>query len=188
MKKLLLLLILSFFSPQGFAGSCPDGSEPIKSVSEDGTYFVFNCGGGNEQSSPTNTGSWNDPGPLDKLTIPDNWQLVKDRKAFEKARFVFKAHTPKMLGLDENACLSRVKDWRNSMKLLTSGAGKKQKDESSAYGSDSSKIGADIQDCLDKLIYTTQSYTGTPNYMKEILLHWAKTAACLLYTSQSPRD
>jgi len=43
-KKLLLLLILSFFSAQSFASSCPDGSEPIKSVSEDGTYFVYNCG------------------------------------------------------------------------------------------------------------------------------------------------
>ena len=43
MKKLLLLLILSFFSVQSFAGSCPDGSEPIKSISDDGTYFVFNC-------------------------------------------------------------------------------------------------------------------------------------------------
>ena len=51
MRKLLLLLILSFFSAQSFAGSCPDGSEPVKSVSADGTYFVFNCGGGNEQSS-----------------------------------------------------------------------------------------------------------------------------------------
>ena len=47
MKKLLLLLILSFFSIQSFAGSCPDGSEPVKSVSDDGTYFVFSCGGGN---------------------------------------------------------------------------------------------------------------------------------------------
>ena len=43
MKKLFLLLILSFFSAQGFAGSCPDGSEPIKSISEDGTYFLFHC-------------------------------------------------------------------------------------------------------------------------------------------------
>ena len=43
MKKLLLLLILSFFSIQSFAGSCPDGSEPVKSISADGTYFVFEC-------------------------------------------------------------------------------------------------------------------------------------------------
>jgi len=44
MKKLFLLLILSFFSTQSFAGSCPDGSEPVKSLSDDGTYFVYNCG------------------------------------------------------------------------------------------------------------------------------------------------
>ena len=43
MKKLFLLLILSFFSAQSFAGSCPDGSEPVRSISEDGTYYVFNC-------------------------------------------------------------------------------------------------------------------------------------------------
>ena len=45
MKRLLLLFILSFFSAQSFAGSCPDGSDPVKSISEDGTYFVYNCGG-----------------------------------------------------------------------------------------------------------------------------------------------
>jgi len=43
MRKLFLLLILSFFSAQSFAGSCPDGSEPVKSVSADGTYYVYNC-------------------------------------------------------------------------------------------------------------------------------------------------
>ncbi len=45
MKKLLLLLFLSFFSVQSIAASCPDGSEPVKSVSADGTYFVYSCGG-----------------------------------------------------------------------------------------------------------------------------------------------
>ena len=59
MKKLLLLLILSFFSAQSFAGSCPDGSEPVKSVSADGTYFVYNCGGGNEQASSSTANSSN---------------------------------------------------------------------------------------------------------------------------------
>ncbi|WP_435189072.1 FG-GAP repeat domain-containing protein [Pseudothioglobus sp. nBUS_23] len=57
MKKLFLLLILSFFSVQSLAGSCPDGSEPIKSISEDGTYFVFNCGVSNEQSSSNSNDS-----------------------------------------------------------------------------------------------------------------------------------
>ena len=60
MKKLFLILILSFFSAQSYAGSCPDGSEPIKSVSDDGTYFVYNCGGNsnnNKSSSSTNSSS-----------------------------------------------------------------------------------------------------------------------------------
>ena len=59
MQKLLLLLILSFFSLQSYAGSCPDGSDPVRSVSADGTYFVFNCGGSsnNDTSSSTNSSS-----------------------------------------------------------------------------------------------------------------------------------
>jgi len=59
MKKLLLLLIISFLSAQSFAAGCPDGSEPIKSVSADGTYFVFNCGGGSEQASSSSSNASN---------------------------------------------------------------------------------------------------------------------------------
>ena len=51
MKKLFLILILSFLSAHSIAGSCPDGSDPVKSISADGTYFVYNCGGGNEKAS-----------------------------------------------------------------------------------------------------------------------------------------
>ena len=43
MQKLLLLLILSFFSAQSYAASCPDGSEPTKTVSADGSYYVYEC-------------------------------------------------------------------------------------------------------------------------------------------------
>ena len=66
MKSLLLLLTLSFFSTISYSGtsyptddsskelsnepaptkSCPDGGEPTKSVSDDGFYFVYKCGGG----------------------------------------------------------------------------------------------------------------------------------------------
>ena len=62
MKKLFLLLILSFFSAQSFAGSCPDGSEPVKSVSDDGTYFVYNCGGTQKDNTTSNSSS-NDSSP-----------------------------------------------------------------------------------------------------------------------------
>ncbi|MDA9030822.1 VCBS repeat-containing protein [Candidatus Pseudothioglobus singularis] len=59
MKNLLLLLVLSLFSIKSFAGSCPDGSEPVKSVSADGTYFIFNCGGDSNEQSPSSSSSSN---------------------------------------------------------------------------------------------------------------------------------
>ena len=62
MKKLLILLILSFFSLQIFAGSCPDGSDPVKSISADGTYFVFNCGVGISNNSSSKASASSDAG------------------------------------------------------------------------------------------------------------------------------
>jgi hypothetical protein len=69
MKKLFLLLILSFFSAQSFAAGCPDGSEPVKSISADGTYFVYDCGGQASSSSVTNP----NVGPV-KINIHDEYQ------------------------------------------------------------------------------------------------------------------
>ena len=43
MKKLFLALILSLFSIHVYAGSCPDGSDPVKSISADGSYFEYKC-------------------------------------------------------------------------------------------------------------------------------------------------
>ena len=60
MKKILFIFVLSLYSIQGFAGSCPDGSEPVKSISADGTYFVYNCGSvSNKTSSSANSSSSN---------------------------------------------------------------------------------------------------------------------------------
>ena len=42
MKKIAPLLLL-LFSTQGLAASCPDGSEPVKSISVDGSYFEYKC-------------------------------------------------------------------------------------------------------------------------------------------------
>ena len=72
MKKLLLLLILSFFSIQGFAAGCPDGSEPVKSVSADGTYFVYNCGGGGNEQSSSSSATKSNVGPV-KINIHDEY-------------------------------------------------------------------------------------------------------------------
>ena len=57
LKSILLIVFLLGiigFSGTSFAGSCPDGSDPIKSISEDGTYFVFNCGAAKNSTSQSN--------------------------------------------------------------------------------------------------------------------------------------
>ncbi len=43
MKKIFLLLALAFISAQSIANSCPDGSDPVKSLSADGSYYEYNC-------------------------------------------------------------------------------------------------------------------------------------------------
>ena len=173
-------MVLSFFSAQSLAGSCPDGSEPVKSISDDGTYFVYNCGGVTKQSS-SSTGSWNDPGPLDELTIPDNWQLFKYKETLIEARKSFKAATFDGFGLgerhDKNTCLEVVKDWGQSMIIYNSNIEQIQASTSFGGGEGESH---DLQSCLDNFIYSTQNSTGTPDYMKEILLHWAKTDAVFI--------
>ena len=50
-KQYIFLLILSLFSVQSFAGSCADGSDPVKSISADGTYFVFECNNSSSEST-----------------------------------------------------------------------------------------------------------------------------------------
>jgi hypothetical protein len=53
------------------AKGCPDGSEPVRSISADGTYFVYNCGG-NEQSSSSSATKSN-VGPV-KINIHDEYR------------------------------------------------------------------------------------------------------------------
>ena len=36
-------MALSILSVKSYAATCPDGSEPVRSISADGTYYVFNC-------------------------------------------------------------------------------------------------------------------------------------------------
>ena len=68
MKKTLILSLLIIFQAQSLASTCPDGSEPKKKVSADGTYFIFECSG-NSSNSQSETRSKSSH----KLDDPRNW-------------------------------------------------------------------------------------------------------------------
>ena len=75
MKKILFIFVLSLYSIQGYASSCPDGSEPVKSISADGTYYVFNC------SEPVSTAE--DSSPRSSKLLPDKLKEIKVVKDWE---------------------------------------------------------------------------------------------------------
>jgi len=97
MKKLLLIIVLSLLSIQSFAGSCPDGSEPVKSISDDGTYFVFNCS--EPVSTPEASNSRSSkllPDKLKDIKVVKDWEPIDD---FESVK--------------EYAKLVPIPEWRN---------------------------------------------------------------------------
>jgi hypothetical protein len=58
MKRLLLLIILSVgFTNVSYASSCPDGSNPKRTVSYDGSYYVYKCPNNSTSSSSYSSGS-----------------------------------------------------------------------------------------------------------------------------------
>ena len=72
MKKLLLLLILSFFSTQSFAaGLCPDGSLAKKTVSWDGSYYEYKC----SSNSNTSYKKSNNSGSKRLFDFNTNWVM-----------------------------------------------------------------------------------------------------------------
>jgi hypothetical protein len=77
MKKILFIFVLSLYSIQGYASSCPDGSEPVKSISADGTYFEFKCSNASNtyDSFPVHEFA---KSPLRDLKVQENWRLFKN--------------------------------------------------------------------------------------------------------------
>ena len=90
MHKLLLLMALSILSVKSYAAICPDGSEPLKSISDDGTYYVFNCSepvSTSEASSPRSSKLL--PDKLKEIKVVKDWEPIADWESVKKyARLV----------------------------------------------------------------------------------------------------
>ena len=69
MKKNFLLFGLLLMSPMSYASSCADGSEPIKSVSDDGTYYIYTCNQDNSNKGNASTSSNNSKSGSDNSEI-----------------------------------------------------------------------------------------------------------------------
>tara|TARA_B110000008_G_scaffold273873_1_gene308806 strand:+ start:2214 stop:3344 length:1131 start_codon:yes stop_codon:yes gene_type:complete len=80
MKKLFLISILFFISLNSLA-SCPDGSEPTRTVSADGTYFIFEC---NAEKKETLKSSYEE--------IKENETL---KSSYEEIEEIVESTTPK---------------------------------------------------------------------------------------------
>jgi len=184
MKKLLLLLILSFFSVQSLAGSCPDGSDPVKSISADGTYFVYNCESSShaaqalakQKASVLNCGT-NDAkvipnrwtcfeSPLMGIEIPNDWSLIDD---YDKYQDIISANgVPRMGGYPNNPLKDECIDMFHNMSNFKWGT-------ETATGL---RVGSCLEDLRNRL-YEGGKQDGTEwtdgrEYTREVLEWWAR--------------
>ena len=169
MKKLLLLLILSFFSVQSFAGSCPDGSEPVKSVSDDGTYFIFSCGttdSTKKQTSGLNCGTniatvipeqWTCfESPLMDIEILEDWKLINDYDKYQE--IISRNAAPRLLGFANNPPKSLCMDMLHNFEKFSNNSGGR----------------INFTGCLYDLRARLYEGEGDRDYVREIFEHWAR--------------
>ena len=152
MKNPLLILALSLFSIQSFAGSCPDGSEPVKSVSDDGTYFVFNC------SEPVSTAE--DSSPRSSKLLPDKLKEIKVVKDWEPIA--------DWESVKEYAKLVPIPEWKN-------------RDNRNCIERFTNVNPYPADDTLHAIWFHCQAYlhavsSNDPQILGDILLSWASTS------------
>ena len=164
--------MLSLYSIQGFASSCPDGSEPIKSVSDDGTYFVFSCGTTDltkKQGAGLNCGTnlsavipeqWTCfESPLMDLEIPKDWKLIDNYDRYQEIISLNAA--PRLIGYRSNPPRDKCRHLLNNFE---GNAGIKRK---AGFNSES----LTLNDCLSDL--KARLYEGDKDYVLDIFEYWA---------------
>ena len=110
MKNILFIFVLSLYSIQGYASSCPDGSEPVKSISADGTYFVFNCGGSADSSNETSKTKSNGlvPNTLKQIKVIKDWEPITNHLALKNYVSKTSVNEHKIRWNAKYKCLDRI--------------------------------------------------------------------------------
>jgi hypothetical protein len=72
-KSMIMLITMALLGTTSIthAAGCSDGSEPVRTISSDGSYFVFKCGVSNKQTSSSNTNT--NVGPV-SINVHDEYQ------------------------------------------------------------------------------------------------------------------
>ena len=173
MKKLLLLLILSFLSVQSFAAGCPDGSEPVKSISADGSYYVYSCGDPapdqvltsvleKERYCGTNFATvipeqWTCfESPLMDIEIPEDWKLINDYDKYQEIISLNAA--PRLIGFANNPPKSLCMDMLHNFEKFSNNSGGR----------------IHFAGCLYDLRARLYEGEGDRDYVREIFEHWAR--------------
>jgi len=73
MKRLLVLFVLLLFSSMGYSSTCPDGSQRIQTISDDGSYFLFNECVRYDSSSSSSSSSSSVVIPKNAKASGSNW-------------------------------------------------------------------------------------------------------------------
>ena len=121
MKKLLvLLLFVTSACVQATDGinikPCADGTSPVKSVSSDGSYYVYHCTIPLMEPTDRIDYSWYPKSELVNLTIPDNFEFIQPTKIkYHMATGEYQRYAENWWGgqkrFDELNCPKRLKEF-----------------------------------------------------------------------------
>jgi hypothetical protein len=169
MRKLLLVLLF-LVSGGSYAAGCSDGSEPVKSISADGSYFVYSCASDDltkkqtlqRSSCGTNLATvipeqWTCfESPLMDIEIPEDWKLIDDYNDYQEIISLNAA--PRLIGIQSNPSKSVCTHILNNFQEFG--------------GVNFNYKRLHYFDCLHDL--RARLYEGDKEYTSDILEHWAK--------------
>ena len=187
MRKFFLGVLLFLVSSGSYAAGCSDGSEPVKSISADGSYYVYSCGDSlnsdqvltsvleKERYCGTNLSTvipeqWTCfESPLMDIEIPEDWSLIDNYDKYQE--IISRNAIPRGVGHPSNPLKSECIDMFHNI--------------SNYAWNTETQSGLKVNDCLNDLrarLYEGKKldgikWTNGREYAYEIFEYWASVDA-----------
>ena len=130
--------------------------------------------------NPKTLSSWNKPNALDELKIPENWEPFKNYTLYEFERSRADHHIERIgfrgrFGRDlVNSCPTVLKHWQDSLQYEFSVLHDIDMSHSMLPDEITDKHRKVTQaKCLSQLVMNTFRESDTPDFIEDVLLHWA---------------